>query len=136
MTADRLTQYAELQALRAETQALHDETDKLLRAQADQAQQHDMTAIDRALANPVRAVALLHISAKRGVTLEPGVSAELCNTAIRELDEMDALHAAINGRVMQTSPKCHAQVRAWAARMDQTLDKLVHVTARMQQSFS
>lgn len=136
MTADRLTQYAELQALRAETQALHDETDKLLRAQADQAQQHDMTAIDRALANPVRAVALLHISAKRGVTLEPGVSAELCNMTIAELDAIDRLLDSISERVESSSQDGHAHVRAWAARMEQTMDKLGACVARMQQSFS
>lgn len=136
MTADPLYQLDELLAIRAETQALHDEADRINRDIADRQQQADMAAIDRALANPVRAVALLHISAKRGVTLEQGASAELCNTAIRELNEMDALHAAINGRVMQTSPKCHAHVRAWAARMEQTMDKLGACVARMQQSFS
>lgn len=136
MTADPLYQLDELLALRAETQELTDEADRVHRGIADRQQQADMAAIDRALANPVRAVALLHISAKRGVTLEQGASAELCNTAIRELDEMDALHAAINGRVMQTSPKCHQAVRAWAARMEQTMDKLGACVARMQQSFS
>lgn len=136
MTADPLYQLDELLALRAETQELTDEADRVHRGIADRQQQADMAAIDRALANPVRAVALLHISAKRGVTLEQGASAELCNTAIRELTEIDRLLDGVSARVEFSSQDGHAPVRAWAAKMEQTMDKLGACVARMQQSFS
>lgn len=133
---DPLDQLDELLALRAETQELTDEADRVHRGIADRQQQADMATIDRTLTNPVRAVALLHISAKRGVTLEPGASAELCNTAIRELDAMDIMLDDMGKRVMQTSPECHQAVRAWSAKMEQTMGKLGACVARMQQSFS
>lgn len=133
---DPLTQLDELLTLRAETQAIHDETDKLLRAQADQAQQQAMAAHGRAWSKPVEVLALLHIAHKKGIKLTPEHLDGLERMAVAAFDAMDIMLDDMGKRVMQTSPECHQAVRAWSAKMEQTMGKLGACVARMQQSFS